>query len=290
MRFFAVAALLAAAACGRVGYQATGDAGDGSPARDSAGSADRRPGANPPLPDTNAPPADTNPPPPDTNPPPPDTNPPPPDTSPAGAFLCTARKDALACWDYDRPDAPLPGSAGGTTAVRDTTMFVAGSASMRLTADGRRSGVIASDASLAAAVTSGSLYLRAFFRLPASIVIRDWVVLLEAKSGSSGVSLQLSPDDTMSLHASSATAVGGLAKVPRDRWFCVELAIDVDPTAGRARLSVDGTMILQHTGIDTQFGRGLNFVRGGLVLGPQNTLFELSVDEFLVSRTPIGCQ
>ncbi len=210
------------------------------------------------------------------------------DAPTAGLACRTRHPDALACWDFDDPALVLPTYSGGR-GTRDPARAAAGPASLRVVTNADAS-VVAYDlnTTIAPPIASGSLYLRAHFFVPSTTTIADWLVPMEAKSGlDAKTSLDVGPGG-VGIHVSPNATYGG--QLPRDRWFCAEIQIDVDRRAGRARLLVDGALRAEMRDVDTLLDKGYDFFRVGAIVGEKNGALEYWIDEVLVTRTPVGCR
>ena len=79
------------------------------------------------------------------------------------------------------------------------------------------------------------------------------------------------------------------ATIPRDRWFCIELDVDIDASSGRVTLRADGTEEVTSAGINTAAFEGYDFVNVGGVFLQGVSNMTVYVDDIVLSRQPIGC-
>ena len=113
----------------------------------------------------------------------------------------------------------------------------------------------------------------------------------ETQPPNAGVALQVSGDGLQIVtDTDPSPPVSSPMQMPRDRWVCVELAIDVQNTQGAVTATVDGASFSSSTPMDTRPGAGFDQVAVGVESSaPEQGPGELFVDEVIVSRSPIGC-
>jgi hypothetical protein len=196
----------------------------------------------------------------------------------------------LACLDFEDSSLPIPSLvlAGQTgTAVYDATSSAVGMQSVKISTGAGSNYVI--ELRVDPPITAGQVHLRAMFWLPSGVDPASYVVLMEANDPQAArkISFDWRPND-FGINASSA-ANYGMSQLPKDRWFCAELSIDVDPTMGSARLTIDGALAASVEQVDTTLGSGLVRYRVGLNEGVGNPSLEIHVDDFVVATEPIGC-
>jgi hypothetical protein len=148
-------------------------------------------------------------------------------------------------------------------------------------------------------LTSGPLFVRGMFLLPASTTISQWTGLLKLENGISAgaeavtVALEPGPD----LHLSNTTASPGSdleasASVNIDRWTCIELEVTIASAdqGGRLGLRVDGDLVAQMgPGVSAVPGDGYDRLWFGIWQGAEQTGTRLWLDSVVVARSPIGC-
>ncbi len=211
------------------------------------------------------------------------------DMVPVPTACTTEHANALYCVDFDDP-AYMPRSTPTGQISVDRARSARGGASLHIhsLANGSAlSGHVVSQ-SYGPRLQTGTIYLRAFFYVPAAVVLTDYVVLMEARGPGGKISFDLSPNTT------AATNVQGTVRSTpgafvRDRWLCAELTIDI-ATNGRARLSIDGQGIHDITNVNTLLVDGLDLTRAGAISSEKNADVDVWVDDFVVSRSPIGCK
>jgi len=136
-----------------------------------------------------------------------------------------------------------------------------------------------------------AVYVRAWFYVPSGTAFGHVDLLEFEASTGEGITAYVSQEtfalftDVNGMFANS----GGM--LPRDRWFCVELEVDVSDTVGSVRLKVDGTIITQLTALDTLPPVGFEHIVTGLAYtGPQQFgPASQTLDDIVVDDAPIGC-
>ena len=77
---------------------------------------------------------------------------------------------------------------------------------------------------------------------------------------------------------------------PRDRWFCIQVHIDVASSTGQYRVSLDGAEVIVGTGLDTQPALGFSRIGVGITWSDATQpLVTVYVDEVAAGRNPIPC-
>jgi len=140
-----------------------------------------------------------------------------------------------------------------------------------------------------AAVTSGSLVVRAYDYLPSDYVITDLSLLeLRQRSGAKmvlggfpGVGLYNGVDERLST---------GERSLPRDVWSCIEVHLEIpDAPHGSWEVWVDGVLGYAVSGLDA-FDGGIEGITIGITwAGPSQDASTVYADAVAASRSPIGC-
>jgi hypothetical protein len=208
----------------------------------------------------------------------------------AGALLCESFDDLL-------PESHSTWGDGETTAGLGECQSQAGTGSLRIRAiDG---GYTQTRMRLQTPASSGELHARFYLRLESGGTLPSQLIVFELWDQEEG---DVSDRTTVYLNDSEALEVyigasnqtlqaAAMAPVQRDQWLCLELSLSLDDAAGSASLSVDGTSILQQTGIDTLPSDPISVVvaEGVPTTGSQDTEATLFIDELIVGTMPIGC-
>ena len=209
---------------------------------------------------------------------------------------CSNITGAFVCNDFESPAASWgPKDRGQGSIDRDTSQVRQGSFALHAYSAASADYAL-QVVSLPSRVTSGELYVRTFFFLPSSLNINDWLVALELKSCatcSEKISFDLAPGDIAMLSRSGVPSVKGApASLPRNRWFCVELAVTLSST-GSVRLLVDGSTVASMPSVNTLLSgavpAGIAAFRLGFITGPNQGPVELWADALVASPQAIGC-
>jgi hypothetical protein len=224
--------------------------------------------------------------------------------APGGAATACQGKGYLICEGFE--GATSPDNLPGWTAVRDgnnnpsladpatynklvTAPACHGSQAAMASAKGA-----AQDAYLEHALSAlATVHVRGFYYLPSGSDVTDSMLL--ALWGPSIFGVRFKAGGNLALYRSWSTPLGPfVASVPNDRWFCLELYLKIDPTAGEISVSLDGMPVFAQQGVPTIASSG----------GPYSQLFSgvigtqtgqadsatVYMDELVVSSTgPIGC-
>jgi hypothetical protein len=203
-----------------------------------------------------------------------------------GALLCEAF------------DGPLPAEhstwySGAMTAAIEDCRVRGGSGAIRYQA--AAFGYSQTRMRLATAVSSGPLFARFYAYVPASVTIPDYLGLFElwdADASSDGkISVELKPDDVLEIYLTpnGTTHSSARGALLRDQWMCITLALDVAAEGGSVSLSVNGTRVIDQSGVVT---RPPNPISVAVVEGlpsEDGTNVDLSLDELVVGAQPISC-
>lgn len=140
-------------------------------------------------------------------------------------------------------------------------------------------------------ISTGDLHLRAYYWIDGAVTWDE-----QASIVSSGYSvdpypstyLRLGPGEFVLQVDQGTFPFNG--DLPRNRWVCVELHIDVDAANGSVDLAVDGVQQFATSGIDTLPGAGYSAMDFGIHYAtPNQTAIRLWIDEVIADTSPIGC-
>jgi hypothetical protein len=211
---------------------------------------------------------------------------------------CAAHEDAIFCSGFERPDLS-----------EWTETIVQGSATVAQTELLRRSGrgalYAASTAEESAAVVSlefpaisqGELFLRVHLYVPEGLATQTTNILFLGDYASpdpfKGIDFNLedgapqifTPESAPDRYTSSSLVI------PRDRWFCFQVRLLISETDGLVQLSVDGSVGLDQSELDTLPPGGVHLLRAGVDWSSkQTTPFAVYMDDLVLSRTPVACE
>jgi hypothetical protein len=210
----------------------------------------------------------------------------------AGPVACEAR-GALLCETFDAPlgaeystwhgDAPIASLqdclvAQGAGALRyRSAAFDYSQTRMRL----------------ASPVAGGPLYARFYAYFPAELTIPEYLALFELWTVEDGpedkISVDAIGDNQFEVNVAGTTAFSAPGALMRDRWLCIELALDLTPTNGSLSLSIDGTKVIERAGTATFPATPYSVAVIESVPSEGALDVEVAFDELIVATEPIGC-
>lgn len=141
--------------------------------------------------------------------------------------------------------------------------------------------------------SDGWIYLRLFAYAESGAVV-DGVNLAALDAYDSGVygpDINLVDGDRLELYLDELGAfVVSTGPVPRDRWFCIELGVDIDDAQGAVTFGVDGDPPAQIIGIDTFPNAGYDYVAVGIDWSTDSQPpIGVRIDDVVVATTPLPC-
>jgi hypothetical protein len=149
---------------------------------------------------------------------------------------------------------------------------------------------------LAMPIESAPFYIAGQFRLAAGPFVDEYVVLVQTTSNvNSKISFDLVDLDTpqlVNIEVGDGGRHGARGSVPRDRWVCYELMIDVSAaSAGGVTLSLDGQQAISDwQGFSTLPQGGWAYVELGAFASAANSgTIDVVFDNWVVQTSPIGC-
>jgi hypothetical protein len=149
-----------------------------------------------------------------------------------------------------------------------------------------------------APITSGLIYYRAHLRIGPGAPAKDWLVLMELDGATNTTGDQKVSIDSFGSDELAVTANGpnyyqrtSAMSLPRQRWFCLELVINVAPAGGSIEVLLDGAPLLSGTGLNTLLPGG--YVAATLGLYSAKGLakdLDTYYDDLVLARTRLSCQ
>ncbi len=202
----------------------------------------------------------------------------------AGTLVCDGFEDsALAPWFLNLIDGTLEPSNStvfrGTAALRAQMNAISGTASAERFLD--------------PPLDSGNFHVRAYYYIPSGDF--DYLQLfkfLEDDGAFLGINVAVGGDAVALLQTLEEEPAVASQAFPLDEWFCLQLNVTVDASAGSAELLVNGTQLLNLTGIATLpptagysiFGVGVEFTT------PAQPITNVFVDEVVLDTSPVACE
>jgi hypothetical protein len=170
-------------------------------------------------------------------------------------------------------------SGGPPAPVEGTSMLVAQAGS----AESARAEV-----ELAAPVTTGSLFVRAYYYLPSGYPITDVSILEIAQAGDN---LALTNTPEIGVYTAIDPPESGVSTyvLPRDVWTCVEARVGLADATGTWDVWVDGALRHSVADLDTIEG-GIDQLYVGITWnGPDQVPTTVYVDAVVADTFRIGC-
>jgi hypothetical protein len=82
----------------------------------------------------------------------------------------------------------------------------------------------------------------------------------------------------------------GTALIPRDRWFCLRLLVQIADRGGAVQVHVDDQLVLAATDQDTRPTEDVTTLRAGIDWSSaQDEPFEVYMDDLILSREAVAC-
>lgn len=198
---------------------------------------------------------------------------------------CAAHPDALVCEDFEGGlDAYTPVVTSGNSATAVASATVSGVRALEANVL-----VAPSTAYLRATfspVSTGSLALRGWIQVPAGQSSYDLAPLAFWSEAEPAWALRVVAKDGRLEAWSYTTPLSGNATLIAGEWHCVEATLDI-ADAGRVRIALDGTTIIDVSSIDTLPTGGID----ALAMGAEwsGATAAVLVDRVAVGPTPLGC-
>ena len=202
-----------------------------------------------------------------------------------GALLCDGFEAVDVAWDYQIEDF---GSV-----IRSEARGAQGTASLKIsieTVDEYKYARWGKNAVLDF-LDSGELHLREYIFMPSSTVVTDQLSIMVTGNQVDpfpSANVLLTPGE---IHAvvEGTNAIAPF-ELPRDRWVCVELHLQISGSDGAIALEIDGSTIVSAQSIDTRVGGGYSNIDVGFHYAtPAQPASEMFVDEIVAATSPIGC-
>lgn len=144
-------------------------------------------------------------------------------------------------------------------------------------------------------IVDGTLAIRDYMRVSADTEISQssihiWLMQIPAE-GTQRMSLDLRDNQGLMVVAKLDDQHAQMGNLWQPgQWMCVELRIDIDDVDGRYGVWVDGSLVLENSGVDTLPDLGYGRISIGALV-PDNNLtdVDIQIDDVVISRGPIGC-
>jgi hypothetical protein len=209
---------------------------------------------------------------------------------------CQAYEGALVCSGFERPDLSEWSDVivvNQASVAQTDARAHEGEGALHAASRGDESaGVVAAEFP---AVTSGEVYLRAYVFVPAEPITETMNLFFLGDYATpdpfAGTDFNIERD-ALSIYSpgNAPDRVTSATLFPRDRWVCFELAMTLSKDAGAVRVSLDGALGLEQTGMNTLPDGGVHLLRAGVDWSSLQTApFDVYIDDLVVDTAPIGC-
>jgi hypothetical protein len=201
--------------------------------------------------------------------------------------FCTPLDDALFCADFSALPSPVDvKERGGRISLARGTLSVT-------TTEAGGSAAISGSF---APVHEGTLYARFLLRVPRTArvtAINVFAFTEPLDDAIDEITVNMLDADKLDLFVlgTSARFFSAASAFARDDFQCVEVLLQVDDTAGRARIEVDNVAVLTAEGFDTALPAGIGrFALGIDYTGLDQPGTTVEIDDFVLAREELaGC-
>ena len=201
--------------------------------------------------------------------------------------------DALQCHSFDEF---LPGwtpSDENSSIEISTDEVYRGTSSARASAGDGRSKAFVQEG-WGTPLFSGPLYFRGYFYIPETPVPNfDWTLMAfqETVSPYDGISVRIE-GDALVIHAplpGNGARARATQPFPTERWMCIQVAIDINASAGSVQVHVDGELHAEMLNRPTAVASGFGMMFKGIGWGGAGDPIVVYMDETIVDTSPIPC-
>jgi hypothetical protein len=207
--------------------------------------------------------------------------------------LCPERSDALFCDGFEGTFAPWAYTViVNGTAAPTTARYHSGGKSLHATTGPAKANTAARyGARVFAHQKSGEIWLRYYYYLPSSSVVKPAFstgVVAEGEPPYFGFALLVLPA-RVDIGVGS-TMYHGTQTLPRDKWTCIELHVQIDASIGIFEAYLDGTLAVRSPGTNTLPAMGYTTVDIGVhYTDPAQGPVEIYADDVVAGNTRVGC-
>jgi hypothetical protein len=214
------------------------------------------------------------------------------DLEAAGAVTCDA-PGALLCESFDAPLASEYSTWYGDAPIASLQdcLVAKGAGALRYQSAGFD--YSQTRMRLASPVSEGPLYARFYAYFPADLTIPEYLALFELWTVDDGPKDKISVDaignNQFEINVAGTAAVSAEGVLTRNRWLCIELALDLSPSNGSLSLSIDGETVVEKAGNASFPAAPYSVAVIESVPSEEAQGVELAFDELIVATEPIGC-
>jgi len=210
---------------------------------------------------------------------------------------CEAHSGALVCSGFERPDLSEWERVIVVNDARvqqtDSRAFGGRGALHAESLGDESAGVVAKEFE---AVTEGELHLRAHLYVPEGLPTEAINILFLGDYATPdpfrGVDFNLESGALSTYVPGQAPDrfISNLLTVPRDAWFCMQIAMTLSPDAGTVTILVDGAVALEQANMKTLPEAGVHLLRAGVDWSSlQTEPFDIYMDDLVLSTNPVDC-
>lgn len=143
-------------------------------------------------------------------------------------------------------------------------------------------------------VAEGPLYVRWFGYFSETFKIPKYMGLFElwtTEDGPPKIGVDAVGKDQLELNLSpfSSVFVSAEGVLRRNQWLCLELAVDIKTEGGSISLAIDGTPVIEETGVVTSPGDPFRVAVIEASPATDATGVDITIDELVIATAPIGC-
>jgi hypothetical protein len=207
----------------------------------------------------------------------------------SSSLRCDQKPGVLFCDGFEGPNLDGWTDAYGAL-VRQTAIVHTGTAAARATSDGSQQAAGVGVAPYNG-LSTGSLHYRAWFYVPSGFAITKINLFTTyGNTGNDEVVFLVDQEELRVYSARGPRTITSGTTMPRDRWFCIEVHIDIAASNGTVRLDLDGTTIGSGSGFSTLPAGGYTFLGVGTLFLPvgqgASTIY---IDDVATGTQPLGC-
>ncbi len=140
--------------------------------------------------------------------------------------------------------------------------------------------------------TATTVHARGYLFVSSGIVTDDFTVfhLGHWSTPLGGTDIDVTAGKLESYSYASGTIVESGVDIPRDRWFCLQVSIELAESTGSVRVKIDGNQIIDAPNLATLPAEGLtDFAMGLPWTGSKQPELSVFIDEVAVGEAPIDC-
>ncbi|HMJ14321.1 MAG TPA: hypothetical protein VK524_23055 [Polyangiaceae bacterium] len=211
---------------------------------------------------------------------------------------CASHADAILCSGFEKPDLSEWSRTIEVNAARverTETRSFAGQAALHASSRADRSAAVAAKEFLP--IDSGDLFLRVHVYVPSGLATETMNLLFLGDYATpdpfrgidfnleSGALSLYSPESQPDRYTSTASSI------PRDRWFCLQIAVAVSADQGTVQMRIDAEVALEQGGLNTRPAGGIHLLRAGVDWSSlQSAPFDVYMDNLVLATTPVACE